>query len=681
MMKREIKRFDVDSIADGIYEQSEVPAVLYTLLTENGGKYIEPKGVIEFNSEVFADEAALASRYSYLRIRDVRQPARVYVNNEFIGNVDGNSPSHSFCVNDKFVHGSNIVSLKFTASECEYPGMIGLFSPPEILRFPNAVIDRVHVSQTHSDGVVTIGIKLDIIGSAENVRVVATLTSPTGQLYYAGLTKGEGSIKVDDPLYWMPHGLGVQNLYKLSVNMYGDEDIEDSVDIKIGLRTIKKADYEGKAFLANGVRFMPMGATYSADDMPNTHILASKEEAYANYAAIANYNTVVIPAGAPRPSERFLDACDKYGIIVIEETDTLENGMLDAIENRALHPSYALLEVVSDKENEYISGSLATVVPELDFSIIPEARKYIGAPSLPSDKTLAMVVPPEERNLFSRAVESIAEDGAIGQMMLSVAEKYPYPATLSDFAYVSALASAAKVGELIKESRMTRGKSGRAIFSKLGDSLVAVSPSAIDSFARWKPLQYYAARYFAPIALYAEKTENGVRFSASNERKIDFIGTIEYRVATSSNSTVYQGSEACEISAMTARELFVRDFSEYTQLYEDSYYVEYYLKEGSTIISRGTLLSCPEKHFRFEEPGIKFSISGSDRNFSIALTADAFAKDLEIDFIDIDAVLSDNYFDITNEVPIKINVTLKEPSNIARLQDSLQIRSMYDIKL
>lgn len=681
MIKREIKKFET-SISHGLVLGCEVPASVYSVLKEYNYEYERPTGTVDFAAEVFADEAALAAKHSYIRIREVKQPARLYINDEFIGDIDGNSPSNTFSVKEKFVRGSNTVSLRFDSEKCKYPGIMGLFAPPEILRFSGAVIDRVHVSQTHSDGVVTVGIKLDMIGSSENVRAVATLTSPTGQLYYAGLTRGEGSIKITAPLYWMPRGLGVQNLYKLTVNLYGEVDIEDSVEMKIGLRTAIKADDEARALLFNGTRFMPMGAVYEADDLPNTKSYIKKEEAYVTYAAMANYSAFVLPAGAPRPSERFFELCDIHGIVVIEEADTLENGMLDAIENRAHHPSYVLLEVVSKEESEYLAPSLATVVPELAFSVIPEATKYISAPSLPSDKTLAEVVPADERNLFSHAVESIAKGDAIAEMMLSVAKRYPYPATLFDFSYASALAAATKVGEVIKSSRMTNGKSGRAIFARLGDSVPSISPSAMDSYARWKPLQYYAARYFAPVTLYAEHTDGGVLFSVSNERKIDFIGTIEYRVATAKNTTLYQGSEACEVSAMTSRELFTRDFSEHMRFFEDSCYIEYYLKEGSSVLSRGTLLSCPEKHFKFADPGIKFEITGSNRSFSITLTASAFAKDVAIDFLDMDAVLSDNYFDITSTSPVKINVNILEgPQTVFHLQNSLQIHSMYDLKL
>ena len=680
MIKREIKRFDIESSPEDWISQTDLPSLLDDVFV-NSQEFSTPSDTAEFNAEVFADDTALAAKYSYLRLRDIKQPAKLYINDEHIGDVDGNAPSHVFYVNDKFQRGSNIVSIRFSRDECRYPGLVGIFTPPEILRFSDAAIDRVHITQTHENGIVTVGIKVDFLGSDADVRAVATLRSPSGQLYYAGLTRGEGSIKITNPLYWYPRKMGVQNLYKLTVNLYGENDVEDSFDIKLGLRTVDKTD-DGRALLINGSRFFPMGATYYADDKLDEELYLAKEEQYVRYASMSGYGCLVLPTCAPRPSERFFELCDELGIVVIEQTDSLDNGILDAIENRSHHACYCLLEIAGAEDTEHIDGCLNTVLPGLEFSILPEAPSYISAPSLPSDKTISAVVPEDERNLFSHSVEEMADDGVIGEMMLSVAERYPYPATLSDFAYASALAAANKVGRYIKDSRMSRGETGRAVFDRLGECEPSASSSALDAFARWKPLQYYAARYFAPIILYADITKDGVLFSVSNERKYDFIGTIEYRVATANNDTLYQNSEACEVSAASSRELFTRDFSKYIRFLENQCYVEYSLKEGSSIVSHGTLLFVPEKHFRFADPNIKFEITGSDTSFNITLTADAFAKDVEIDFIDIDAVISNNYFDLTSNSPIKINVKTHEgPQSAFRLENALQIRSMYDLKL
>lgn len=679
MVRREIKNFEMKT--GGLNLACQAPMTLYSVLNEQEYSRSDIAGEVDFCAEVFADEAALAAKHTCIRIRGIKQPAKLYLNDVFVGDIDGESPVHTFMVSGRFVHGSNMLSVRFLLAECTRPGLIGIFTPPEILRFSGAIIDRVHLIQTHEDGKVDLSIKVDTLGSAENVRAVATLVSSSGQIYYAGLTRGKGNIMISDPLYWWPRGFGVQNLYKLTVNLYGEVEVEDSAEMKIGLRTVmtsKAAD--GSELLINGVRFLPMGATYLADDTPDVSTYLKKEEASVTSAAMSSYDALVLPSGAVRPSERFFELCDIHGIVVIDEIDALTDASLERISRLSHHASYGILDIVCTENIEEIAERLNDTVPNLEFSLLDEAPKYISAPSLPSEKTLRTVVPEGERNLFSYSVEAVAEGDAIGKMLLAVAQNYPYPNSLSDFAYASALAAAKQVGRKIKECRMSLGASGRAIFERLGDSAVAISPSAIDSFARWKPLQYYSARHFSQVALYAEVTPSGILFSVSNERKVDFIGTIEYRIADASNVTIYKNSEACEFTAMAARKLFTRDLSEYIKGHEREYYLEYYLKEGSSIISRNTLLFVPEKHFKFEEANIKAEIAGTDRRFTMTLTSDKFAKDVELDFVGTDAIFSDNYIDLTSDSPVKISITITSGIETAyHLNDALKIRSVRDL--
>ena len=679
MVKREIKKFKLD-ISDIIYE-CEAPATINSILRESGNDYRSLSGVISFDADMYVEQAAFVSKHTYIRVKSVKQPASLYLNGNLVGELCGDGMPKSFDISGRAALGANTVSIRFNLDECDRRGLVGVFEPIEVLRFSEAIIDRVHLLQTHEDGKVNVSLKLDLLGTTDNVRAVATLVSSAGQIYYAGLTRGKGSIHIPDPLYWWPRGFGVQNLYKLTVNLYGEVEVEDSFETKIGLSTITTSSAaDGSTLLINGVRFLPMGATYEADECPDVTSYLKKEEALVTSAAMSQYNALVLPLGAVRPSERFFELCDIHGIVVIEEIDSFDDDNIERISRISHHASYGIADIVACSDIERLADCLNNAAPNLEYSILDKAHEYIKAPSLPSEKTLRSVVPEGERNLFSESVEAIADEGAIADMLLSVSKNYPYPATLSDFAYASALASAKRVGERVKECRMSLGETGRAVFSKLGDGDVRISSSAIDSFARWKPLQYYSARYFAPVALYAEVTPSGILFSASNEQRNDFIGTIEYRIADSSNHTIYKNSEACEFSAMSARRLFTRDLSEYISGHEREYYLEYYLKEGSSVVSRNTLLFVPEKYFKFEKPNINWQVSGFDRKFSITLTSDKFIKGLEIDFDGADAVLSENYIDVTSDAPIKISFTVTGAlESASRLNDAVKIRTVQSL--
>ena len=673
MIRQTIKKFAL--ICGGTSYACELPCSLRSVI---GGEHIS--GGIRLQSNITVEEHELKTKYFYLRLSGLDRAADVYVNDKFLCATDGIAPVYHVDLGDRLVAGDNLISLRFGDEECFGEDM-ALFFDMQLLCFYSAAIESLSVVQKHSESSVQLDLSLSLLGRAEGIRAVATLTSPVGQMYFSGLHGGKGSITVSDPLYWWPSGQGVQNIYTLTLNIYGEHDIEDSYTTTLGLRTAKATD-EGNVWI-NGMNMIPMGALYVPECDTDLDKRNEKAAYYVKSAAMSNYNCLLVPSSAPLPSEKFYSSCDERGIMVIEEhslLDLLDLSVVESIKHRLHHPSLCAIDVIDPTGRRAEIEHLSNELGGLSFRVVEAQPEYLGLPALPSMKTICEVTPEDERGLFSHYVESIAEEGAIRDMLLSVADRYPYPTDLSAFGYASAMASAHKVGDAVKSSRLSSGKSGRAVFNRLNDPRIAISASAIDARGRWKPLQYYSARHFAPIAVYADYADGKVSFSASSQRRLDMIGSLEYRVADASNNTLTEGSVECEISSMTCSVIHTADIGEILAGHEREYYLEYYIKEGSTVLSRRTLLFVPEKHFKFKKPKVKAVVSGEDRNFSITLSADCFVKDMEICFDGIDAVLDENYFDITSEAPIKVCFTVIGGMEASyRLKDALELRSVADL--
>lgn len=676
MVKKEIKNFELN-----IGEKSFAclaPCSVKSVLTAASESLENLGSTVSFETNIYADEVALSIKNFYLRVRGIRRPAKVFLGEEKILDCDGITPVYNLNISGKLNKGDNRLSVLFDSADgsLEYAGLSESF---EILRFGSAIIESVSLKQQREEGAVTIGISLNLIGNTQAVRAVATLVSSTGQIYYAGLTGGKGSIVVRDPLYWWPKGLGVQNLYRLTVNLYGENDVEDSVEMRIGLRTVETTD--GNTLIVNGNDMIPMGALYIADEDPDFTSANRRVESQITAAAMAGYNCLVVPLSSPTPSEKFYELCDIHGIAVIEEHDVIDGAAVDSLRRRVHHASLCLIDLKKSENVKIYEMRIKDALGGLKCFVWESMPKYISAHALPSMKSIRALIPDGERSLFSRSIEAIAEEGAIKDMLLSVADRYPYPGNLDSFAYASALASAHRVGRVIKESRLTKGMSGRGVFNRLSDTSLCISPSAIDYRGRWKPLQYYCTRYFAPITLYADADGGVVKFLASNLRRLDLIGTLEFRIADATNYTIFKASVPVEIGAMTQGYIHTADLSEIIAGHENEYYLEYYLKEELSTISKKTLLFVPEKHFNFKKPFIEAKITGQDKHFSLTLSATNFVKDLELGFDGVDAIFSDNYIDLTGEAPVKINFTITGATQTAHHLDGLlEIRSVWDLK-
>ena len=106
----------------------------------------------------------------------------------------------------------------------------------------------------------------------------------------------------------------------------------------------------------------------------------------------------------------------------------------------------------------------------------------------------------------------------------------------------------------------------------------------------------------------------------------------------------------------------------------DFYEFEYFL-EGCGVceingkfISRSTQLLTVAKYFNWQNPKIKAEIRDCDDGVEIAVSGDAFAKGVYIDFEEYDCVLTDNFFDLTNKEVY-----------VVKAKKSLKVMSVYDI--
>ena len=637
-------------------------------------------GKISVRASFECDGAAW--KYAYLRIKDAEGLCEVRLGGTTVHSTKFSGRVLNIPVKDLLCSGENTLELDFAPrGGGRYPG---LFGSVELIRFNCAIIDWVSISEEFSSSGVSINLGLDLLGRADSVRAVATLRSRANQIFYGGITKGKGHITVKDPLYWWPKDMGVQNLYTLTVNLYGETEIEDTVEFNVGIRNIK---IDGTALCADigGASFLPMGAVYRTEDMRDPLLSRNRMPALINSAARVGMNALVIREEDCLPSESFFELCDAHGIVVIREirSSCLEASAeeMEMLARVSRHPSMAIYNVIYDSGNSrVIKERLLRVAPNLAVRFSDKQLEYPSFPSIASDRVVSRVLSADEENLFSEKMERTCGE-VIFEMLESAAQRYPYAGGFYDFVYVSSLSAAERIKEKMIEARLKRGALP-AVYDGLGDLSGLVCRSGIDCEAVWRATHYMASGFFGPICLYPKHLGEGrVQFLVSNEKRQSFSGMLEYRLADRENRTVFKGSEPCVIERATAKEIFSYDFGELISGHERDYYLECCLRDSLGAFSRSFTLFVPEKHYKFKDPEIKAEISGAERRYSVTLTASSFARGVELSFAESDAVFFDNYFDLTAGSPVKIQFTTTGGSDDAEhLRDTLRIKTVYDVK-
>ena len=305
-----------------------------------------------------------------------------------------------------------------------------------------------------------------------------------------------------------------------------------------------------------------------------------------------------------------------------------------------------------------------------------------GFQSFPSIKTIESFTLPEDRNVFSYIMEKHQRNAsANGKIMNYLGQTFLYPNDFDTLIYASQLLQAEAIRYGVEHLRRNRGRCMGTVYWQLNDCWPVASWSSIDYFGRWKALHYYAQRFFAPVMISCEEeglltqsqnvnaepfdVKKGIRLSVTNETMEAHTGTVRWQLRNADGSVLRSEEEAITVDALSSKWLEPVSLPD-AELYSN--YVSYQYLENDSIISEGTVLFCPPKHFKFLDPELSVKVEGEE----IVVSAKHFAKSIEIRNENDDLILSDNYFDLNSgEKRVKV---------LKGTADKLRIRSVYDIR-
>ena len=315
---------------------------------------------------------------------------------------------------------------------------------------------------------------------------------------------------------------------------------------------------------------------------------------------------------------------------------------------------------------------------------ITEFRKFyfrylseFGFQSFPSLKTVETFTEPGDRNIFSYVMEKHQRNqSANGKIMNYLGQTFLYPNDFDTLLYASQLLQAEAMRYGVEHFRRNRGRCMGTVIWQLNDCWPVASWAMIDYEGRWKAVQYYAKRFFAPLLLSCQEestlTQNtnvnaepfelkkSVTFCVSNETMEEKKTEVIWRLCRADGRVEREEKQEVTVPSLSSVWTEKTEFPE-ADIHEE--YVSYELLENGKIVSYGSVLFCAPKHFHFQDPHLTVKAEGA----YLIVTSDAYARSVENRLM-----LEDNYFDMqpgTRKIRILSGNT-----------EGLKIRSVYDIR-
>ena len=307
-----------------------------------------------------------------------------------------------------------------------------------------------------------------------------------------------------------------------------------------------------------------------------------------------------------------------------------------------------------------------------------------GFEAFPCIKTVESFTLPEDRNVHSKIMDRHQRSNGGNELILSYLTKnYLYPNDFSTFIYASQLLQAETIKYRVEHFRRHRGRCMGTLYWQLNDIWPVTSWASIDYAGRYKALQYASKRFYAPVLLSCEEVgemqtrgfintqkgtfneEKSARFCVTNDTLNAYTGRVKWEIRNQKSEVLRAGEEEISVEPLTAKYL---DKIFFEGLNPETEHLHFTLETDGEIVSEGSVLFTAPKYYAFNNPNLRYEIQDKE----IIVHSDGYAKSVQIEGVDGDILLEDNFFDMEKgERRIKI---------LSGNATQLLLRSVYDIR-
>lgn len=283
-------------------------------------------------------------------------------------------------------------------------------------------------------------------------------------------------------------------------------------------------------------------------------------------------------------------------------------------------------------------------------------RKYFfrfcsefGFQSFPCAKTVNSFTLEDDRNIFSRVMESHQKnDAANGKMLYYLSENLRYPKDLTHLLYASQVLQGMAIKYGVDHWRRNRGRCMGTLYWQINDDWPAPSWSSIDYFGRWKALHYMAQKFYAPHAVSMTLEDHRCHVYFSNES----FETTEYSLTLSIRDLSGNVLETYETKgnspAFSAIETAVVDICSWEDQ-KDDVFLEAVMHTKDQKVLKDVETLVPYKYLNLKNPVISTEAEETNDAFILHISSDCFAPFVALDFDDADVIFSDNFFHLTDK--------------------------------
>ena len=304
-----------------------------------------------------------------------------------------------------------------------------------------------------------------------------------------------------------------------------------------------------------------------------------------------------------------------------------------------------------------------------------------GFQSFPEMKTVETFTQPEDRANIFTPVMLIHQKNNEGNDIIHnyLLKDYSEPKDFPSFLYVSQVLQAEGIKIGAEHFRRSRPETMGSIFWQLNDCWPVASWSSMDYQGRWKALQYYAKRFYAPILVSPHVEEGAVKVYVVSDKTEARQATLRVRLMDFDGKVLLEEKRAIEVAPLTSAVVLewpLKKLADAGGADTSRVFVVAELSGGAETASRNLAYLAPVKEIHLKPATLKVETAGAIGGYKVRITSPVLARSVYLSFGKVEAEVSDNYFDILPGETVE--VTVKSAASLETLKAELKVVSLTD---
>lgn len=269
-----------------------------------------------------------------------------------------------------------------------------------------------------------------------------------------------------------------------------------------------------------------------------------------------------------------------------------------------------------------------------------------GFESFPDMRTIKYYASDTDLGLYTPVMKA-HQKCALGneKTVYYTASLFRLPEKFEDAVYLSQLAQAESIRDATEAWRRSERTWG-ALYWQFNDCWPVASWSSVDSFGRYKALQYAARRFNAPFAVSAEENEHGISVYVLNDLLCPRKGNVVFKICDFCGNILIEKTYPVDIESGGILKLGETEYDFGKRRQKELFYSVSLTDENGDEVSACSKPLTRDRHCRFPVPKYSLNVSERDGKTVIAVTSDVYSRLTEVYTSSDTPPFEDNFTDI-----------------------------------